>query len=137
MLLYGIDENENPRLLKLDSNGRIKITFSDGGSTQRFTSVSNSPLVVKSSAGKIIGFNIINPNMDPVYLKFYDTASPTIGTTAPKNTLSVPSNGTVLFVSPRYWSEFTTAISMACVSGLEDSSTDPPDQDIYCEITYI
>ena len=88
----------------------------------------------------IRGFNIINPNSSDVYVKFYDAlaANVTVGTTTPILTLLVPANGSVFepFESQKVVAFFNTAITLAAVTGLADSSTTAPSTAIHVSIQY-
>ena len=60
-----------------------------------------------------------------VYLKLYDNAAPTIGTTAPNMIVPVPGGATVSLAVPEGVS-FATALSYACVTtGGTGGATDP------------
>jgi hypothetical protein len=108
----------------------------------RNTALSATPQSIKSSAGSLMAWNAININTVPVYLKFYNTASPTVGTTTPLLTILVPpSDG----VTPGLFFQesclipvevFNTAISVACVTGLADNSTTAPTTPIHISVRY-
>lgn len=90
---------------------------------------------VASAAGLYIrGFNIINPNPTDVYVKFYDALATdvTVGTTTPILTLFVPS-GTVFepYRKDNVIAFFSTACTLACVTGLADSNTTAPSTAIH------
>lgn len=69
----------------------------------RSTTASNNAVTAASNTTDVTarivlrGWNIINPNTYPVYLKFYDVnyTSVTVGTTAIKSTLMIPALGSV------------------------------------------
>lgn len=88
----------------------------------------------------IRGFNIINPNTTDVYVKFYDALATnvTVGTTTPILTLFVPANGSVFepFENNKVVAFFNTAITLACVTGLADSSTTAPTTAIHISFQY-
>lgn len=94
---------------------------------------------VASAAGLYIrGFNIINPNSTDVYVKFYDAlaADVTVGTTTPALTLFVPANGTIFEAYDRnkIVEFFSTACTLACVTGIADNSTTAPSTAIHISI---
>jgi len=81
---------------------------------------------VTGAAGAIFQIEVDNTaNGDnPAFLKIYDNASPTIGTTAPDHIFKVPVNQTRNIVSPSGL-DFT-ALSFACVTtGGTAGTTDP------------
>lgn len=95
--------------------------------------------LVASAAGLYIrGFNIINPNTSDVYVKFYDAtaANTTVGTTTPILTLFVPANGSVFepYNKDNIVAFFSTAITLACVTGLADNNTTAPSTAIHISI---
>jgi hypothetical protein len=93
--------------------------------------------VIKASAGKIHGFNLINTNASPVYVKFFNVAEPTVGTTAPQKTIAVPANGFV-FVEPQLIGiDFLTAISVAATTTPLTAGNTAPSTGLICEVEYI
>lgn len=86
------------------------------------------------------GFNIINPNNTDVYVKFFDNFDfdITLGTTTPNMTLLVPANGSIFepFQSQKAIYYFSTAINIAAVTGLADSSTTAPASGVYVQLQY-
>ncbi len=60
-----------------------------------------------------------------VFLKMYDAADPTIGTTAPDYVLPVQGGAKRTFVSPDGF-VFGTAVSYACVTGAAKTDTTAP-----------
>jgi hypothetical protein len=113
--------------------------FSDGVAATQFTDIalSNADVSVVAAPAKLWGWNIINPNITPVYVKFWDatTASVTVGTTVPKMVLQIPPSGSVLFFSDRQAiNDFATAITVACVTGIATASAGAPLTAIRAEI---
>ena len=88
----------------------------------------------------IRGFNIINPNSTDVYVKFYDALADnvTVGTTTPILTLLVPANGSVFeaYEVNKVVAFFGTAITLAAVTGLADSSTTAPSTGVHVSFQY-
>lgn len=130
---------------------RLQIFYEDGvASLQnlvsfRDTALTSTDVAVKASAGDVYGWNFINPNTVDVYVKFYDatTSSVTVGTTTPVLTILVPaassgSNGMFfqdVQSGPQF--RFSTAITIACVTGIADSSTGAPGTAIHASVRYI
>lgn len=110
----------------------------------RNIALSNNASQIKNSPGLIMGWNIINVNTTAVYLKFYDldALSVTVGITPVKFTLAVPSgnptNPAIFLIGPDLipYETFSRGISVACVTGLEDSSTVAPTTPIHASIKY-
>ena len=121
-------------------NGTLKVQLQSGGATQSVTAaassasgasiwsaeggtgtalLSNSAVTVQGSATSLytlIVDNTMNPSV-VTYLQFFDAASPTVGTTAPKFVIPVPAGG--------YWSQgfgtegkiaFSTALTVAATN---------------------
>jgi hypothetical protein len=92
--------------------------------------LSNTPVAVKTSAGALLGWNIINPNATPSYVHCYNAAagSVTVGTTSQARApIAIPANG-VMFVAANgnVQAAFTTAITVAATtSPLSNVSTAP------------
>lgn len=111
----------------------------------RSTALSSTKVQVKGSAGNVYGWNFINTNTSDVFVKFYDglAANVTVGTTTPVLTILVPaasgsSNG--LFfqdINPDPQEVFTAGITIACVTGLADSSTTAPTTAIHASVRYV
>lgn len=109
----------------------------------RNTALSSTDVQVQiaSTGGvPVRGFNFINPNSTEVYVKFYDALATnvTVGTTTPVLTLMVPSNGSVFEAYDRnkIVAFFSTAITIACVTGLADNDTTAPSTAIHASIQY-
>lgn len=112
--------------------------------TYRNTALTNTPLAVKTTSGFLMGWNFINVNTVTVYVKFYNTtvANTTVGTTTPLFTLAVP--GGSASVPGVNFQEcglipqevFSTAITIACVTGLADNSNTAPTTAIHVSVRY-
>lgn len=105
----------------------------------RNTALTNTASQIKATAGQMRGWNLINPNATPVYVKFYDAlaANVVVGTTAVVRTLAVPSGG-AFFLEAQSVSQddFATAISVTCVTGLADSNATAPLTPIHAGVRY-
>lgn len=106
----------------------------------RNTALSNTVVTVKSSVGNIYGYKFVNLDQsNTAYVKFFDAATVTLGTTAPKSVIVCPPNTVTEFeptaVPYRYFQ--TNSIKLVAVSGISDSNTTAPSTPIYSEIIYI
>jgi hypothetical protein len=131
-----------------DSIGRLWVNSSyasiidQSHSHFRDTALSNTPVTVKASAGNLYGLNIINLNAVPVYVKFYNTTSAIVGASAVSDMYMVPaSDGTTpgsIVITPDdsalYY--FSTAIEMACVTGVSDSDATAPATAVYAKVIF-
>ena len=144
----GIDQPYAPSLRNLlDLQADLyDITGSGGGSSSetgfidyRNTALTNTASQIKATAGQTRGWNFINPNTIPVYVKFYNALAinVVVGTTAVVRTLAIPSGG-AFFLEAQSVSQddFLTAISIACVTGLADNSTVAPAISIHAGVRY-
>ena len=124
--------------------GSVTLASESGFLTYRNTALSNTAVAVKASAGSVMGWNFINPNTVPAYVKFFNLASGsvTVGTSAVVLTLIVPpGDGTTpgsrtLAPSLIPFETFSTAISMACVTGLADNNNSAPSTAINASVRY-
>jgi hypothetical protein len=136
-------ETTNTRLSSiLTQLSSVTLASEAGYLTYRNTALTSTPQTIKSGAGSLMGFNVINVNTTVVYVKFYNATSPIVGTTTPSLTIMIPpSDG----VTPgMFYQEpsliplevFSTAISVAVVTGLADSSTTAPSAAIHFSARY-
>lgn len=103
-------------------------------------SLGSTKQAISTVASNLAAWNLINPNASAVYVKFYNAslASTTVGTTTPFHTLMVPASGSVVFQSPtNSFKQFSTAITIACVTGLADNDTTAPSTAIRADIGYV
>lgn len=118
---------------------------SHGIGAVRYPALSNTASAIKAAPGNILGYTLINPASSPVYIKFFNTAhgSVTVGSTAVVETIMVPANdgtddGQFVVVPGAFpcMERFTTAISVAAVSGREDSNNVAPASGVYAKIYF-
>lgn len=122
----------------------VILASESGYLTYRNTALSSTPSTVKGTAGSVMGWNFINLNTVPVYVKFYNLASGsvTVGTSAVALTILVPPSDGVtpgmFFLEPNLVpvEVFSTAISIVCVIGLADNSTTAPTTPIHVSVRY-
>lgn len=86
---------------------------------------------VKTSAGQLYFIHAMNMVATARYLKFYNAtaANVTVGTTTPVLTFPIPANSTTgagFTVSIPQGLAFSTAISVACTTGVADADTGAP-----------
>jgi hypothetical protein len=106
----------------------------------RNTAVSSASIAVKASAGRVHGINVINPNATPVYLKIYNSlvGSTTVGISTPFKVFFIPASDRV-FIQAQLLAiaNLTTAITIAAVTGLADSSNTAPGTALHVEIEFV
>jgi hypothetical protein len=99
------------------------------------TPLTSDAQAVKGSEGKVYGYYIYNPNSIAQFVHFYDVAaaSVTVGTTAPKFTLTIPPTSAANLMGP-FGVGFDDAISVAAT----DTAGGPgaPNSDIDAVIWY-
>lgn len=82
---------------------------------------STSPTLVKSSAGRVFGYHVVNTGAATRYLRFYNlTAAPTVGTSVPMAVIPLPPNVSVSLVNDIPVLTNTTGISYAITGGAAD-----------------
>ena len=84
---------------------------------------------VKTAAGQLYGYYLFNRSTSEVrYFKFYDglVADVVVGTTAPVMVLAVPANSAANVFTDIGLHAFTTAITVACTTGVLDDDTGAP-----------
>lgn len=96
----------------------------------RSTAVTNTAVSVKAEPTMLIGYNIINQDLnDAIYIKLYDrlVANVTVGTTTPEDTIHVPAGQSVVIRDGHKGVLFSTALVIAAVKESADSGTTAPD----------
>lgn len=109
----------------------------------RSLDIDESEEEVKATAGTLYWVHAVNLTASKRYLKFYNAtaANTTVGTTTPVLTLVIPTAGDTngcgfLFAVPQGLA-FSTAISVACTTGLADADTSAPGaNDVVINIGY-
>ena len=97
-----------------------KSTASGANSTHLVSAANTNSTLVKSSAGKVLGWYFANTTAAWVYVKLHNQATaPTAGTGVVR-TIAVPPNGVSQFFSEG-GATFTTGIGMTVVGGAADS----------------
>lgn len=112
----------------------------------RNTGISATAVQVKAGAGNLYGWNLINSNTNPAYLKFYDKdSSPTVGVDRPTNAVVVLAGSTtvpaITFSAPtvtpfRYFSSGIWVTVNTGVNGIFDTTATGPSVNLYAEIAY-
>jgi hypothetical protein len=118
-------------------------TLNQNHSHLRTTALTNTPLAIKGAAGNLYGMNVINPNATPVYLKFYNVAAGSVVVgTGIIDTIIVPAadgtNPGSIILTPEvvalYF--FSTAISVAAVTGIADADNTAPSTALTAKFIY-
>ncbi len=87
---------------------------------------------IKATSGVIYWIHAINLSASVLYLKFYDAtaANVTVGTTVPDLTFAIPTQGDTNgagFTLPNLkGTTFSTAITVACTTGVADNDSGAP-----------
>ena len=106
----------------------------------RNTALNSTAVQVSSTPVVLNGINIINTNgssSNNAFVKFYNVASATVGTTAISRTIFCPHNSSV-FISASEFGEmyFDTAMCVAVTTAISDSDTSAIATAIHIEIGY-
>ena len=103
----------------------------------RITNINNAATTLAApTTGSIYTIGVTNPNLSPVYLKFADTLSATVGTTPASTVITVP-GGTDMgggIINPRHTTtqfgfrdlSFVNGFSAWCVTGASEASAVSP-----------
>lgn len=107
----------------------------------RDTALNSTAVQVSSSPVVLNGINIINTNnssANNAFVKFYNAASATVGTTAIARTISCP-HGTSVFIPTSEFGQmyFDTAMSVAVTSAVADNNTSALAIPLHIEIGYM
>lgn len=106
-----------------------------GAEVFRSIDLDESEEQVKGSEGIVMGFDAVNLKDSVLYLKFYDatSANTTVGTTTPKMTYVLPTNGDTNGSGRVQGAEFGpngisfwNGITVAVTTGLADNDTGAP-----------
>lgn len=105
---------------------------SGGMSIFRSIDIDESEEEVKATAGQLFSIAAFNTTAAPLYLKFYNltAANTTVGTSTPVLTFVVPGNadsdGAGFVWNNEIGFAFSTAISVACTTGVADNDSGAP-----------
>ena len=121
-------------------SNRIDLAISGQLKLYRNTELSSSPVNLSSKLCMVFGWTLLNMNESTVYLKFYESANPVIGTTTPLAILPIPPGdginpGVYIDDNNGVFRAFS-ALSIAVTSGIADTSEDSPALPIYSEIVW-
>jgi hypothetical protein len=102
-----------------------------GLSVSNHLDVDESDDDVKASAGQLYGFYAVNRTTSPLYVRFYNTNTPTVGTTAHVlGPIEIPANASdhtaFIWTFGGMGVPFSTAISVAATTGFADNDTGAP-----------
>lgn len=106
-------------------------------SIYRNTALKNTAQSVKGSVGNLFGMTIQNLDASINYIKFYNSASPTVGSTTPVLTLAIAASSS-LTIAPTAiaMANFATAISVAVTTGVGDADNTAPTNGVLAQIFY-
>jgi len=97
----------------------------------------STAVAVKASSGVLYEIQVDNSaNAAASYLKLYNTASPTVGTTAPDMIILAPASARITLALPSGVT-FGTATSYACVTTGGTAGTTNPTSDVTVRIVYV
>lgn len=127
------DGNGCPALKIVTANDVLNQTLT----AFRSTAQNNTAAAIKASSGRVLGWNVINPNAYPVYLKFYNKA-PAINpeSDVPVLTLMVPSSGSIYQEPNCVQQIFATAITIRVTKLLGDTDDTALDTPVQLNIKY-
>ena len=114
--------------------GDVGVTVRTSGGTTLYKNidVDESEDQIKASAGQVYWLHAVNLSGSPLFLKFYNAtaASVTVGTTVPDLTFPIPTqgdtNGAGFTISMANGIAFSTAITVACTTGVADNDSGAP-----------
>ncbi len=128
--------NANGRAAAADSAPVVLATddlaaLTGGLSVFRSLDLDETSEQVKASPGKLCKLRMTNFATSPRYVKLYDNASPTVGTTTPIDTIVLPAAGSsdACVVTETFGDKglaFSTALSMAATTALADADEGAP-----------
>lgn len=106
---------------------------SGGASFYKSIDLDESEEEVKATAGQLYGGVVMNLTAAVLYLKIYNAtaANVTVGTTTPDLTIPIPTAGSTngagfVLPIPACGVAFSTAITIACTTGIADNDTGAP-----------
>jgi hypothetical protein len=105
----------------------LKPRTTGGLSKYRTNDLDETDEDVKASAGQVFGWYFYNDGASEVYVQFYNTNTPTVGTTTPEITLGIPA-GSAANVFTDIGIAFSTAISIAATTGHSDAGAPAANQ---------
>lgn len=108
-----------------------------GANTYRDTAATSTAVNISAKKSEVRGFNCINGNDEAVYLKLYDAAAPTVGTTVPAHTFYIPVGAAFALSDVATPFRFSTALSFAVTKLIADSDTTAPDGTVYLEVYWV
>jgi hypothetical protein len=110
----------------------------DALSNFRSLTANSTAQAIKSSAGNIYGWNIINNHSNTLYVKLYNIAAGSVNPASdvPVATWVIPGSGSVYVEADSIKHSFTTAISVRAVTNSTDTVTTAPVNTPTIEIQY-
>jgi hypothetical protein len=107
--------------------------------THREVNQLNVGLKYEDVAGNVVGLNIINPNVTPIYVKIYDQALIPTGADTPLDTIAVPPGpaGAVILTNNAGIYTIATKLWIRATLLLVDADDTAPAAGLTVRITYI
>lgn len=107
-----------------DSDDAIK-TVSPDNSVANIVSASGTNVTeIKASAGVLSGYSAFNNTASPIFMRFYDVATVTVGASAVKfGPVMIPANGGANSMSSDMKIQFGTKLQVAFTTGMADTDT--------------
>jgi hypothetical protein len=87
------------------------------------SAASTNGTILKGTAGTVFGVAVSNINAAVRYLKLYNSATVTVGTTTPAITIPIPANGVVSLDLGPQGMRFSAGICLAMTTGAADGDT--------------
>ena len=102
-----------------DTDDAVRIVFPSDSISSIVSAATTNLTTAKASAGKVTAVAFFNNSASIRYVKFYDHASPTVGSTTPVARFMIPASSG--FNLSGLTMSFATAIKYAIVNGIADS----------------
>lgn len=114
-------------ILLFSLNASADITVCTGANPYKNLDVGTTDATVTATQGYLCGYYLFNAAATTRYFKLYNAtiANVTVGTTVPTITIPVPAGAGANLSIPQGFL-FTTAISIACTTGLADNNSGAP-----------
>jgi hypothetical protein len=109
--------------------------------TKRIVALSSLPQLITEGSATLSGWTFLNPNPVVVFVKLYDSVSPTVGVSTPITILPLPAGGLAdpgvfLKEDNESFRRFVTGMAIAATTSYADDDTTAPINPIYCEVVW-
>lgn len=131
--LFTAIETPNADSAMDDTDDAVRVVAPNNSVKNIISAASTNSTVAKASAGTLSGYSFTNNSSDPVYLRFYDHGSPTVGSTTVKlGPIMIPPLSGVNSPSCEMKISFSTAISFSLTGGIASADTTAIGADEVC-----